>query len=960
MHLSRRHLLRAGSASALGALTLPLLPAGPAYAADEYDTLRLRHRDSITGTGFNPAVEPYASRLTVIGEVANQRRAAMTPGGAALWPDLPLDVSSSVTNSYSRLRGMALAWAQPGTGLTGDATLLGQIVTGLDHLHTKIFKPSTSWFGNWWDWNIGTPQALLDIMALVYDHLTATQITNWLAAVDTFTPSVSPLLNGGASTGANRSDVCIVVVRRGILGKNAAKIIAGRDGLSSIFTYSRTGDGYYEDGSFIQHGVVPYQGTYGAVLLSGLASLFGLLAGSTWAVSDPNRQIAFDAMTRSWAPFVYNGLVMDCVSGRGVSRGLSVQDTLGIQGDDHVRGHGIVASFVRMADAASPAEAALWRGMVKGWIQREYWGNLADDQTLSVPTLAACLATRDSASVTAVAEPVNHRLLAAQDQAVHRRAGWAASIAMCSKRTTYYETGNGEHLKGWHTNNGMLSYWGSTWGNGQYSDAFWPTVDPYRLPGTTVSKKALADGAGGTWGAPDPGTSWVGGATDGTFAALGQDTRGLESTLQAKKSWFCLDDGIVCLGAGISSTDGVAVETIVDNRNLGGGTGNQPLTVNGTAQLASLGSATFTGVNWAHNSFAGIVFPGGATVRALRESRSGSWSQINTGGTTEVLTRKYLTLYVDHGVNPTAGSYSYHLLPGADTATTAARAASPTVTVLANTANAQAISDTATGVTAANFFAAGTAGTITVSAPCSVLMRESGGQLKVTVADPTRNATTITVTIARSGYGTASGDGRITVTGLNPIKLVVEVGGALGGSRTITFGTGGTVTGGQHFTLAPTADAHTRDGSYATTNYNGATLEVKNDGVGYARKAFLKFDLTSLSAAPKRAVLWVSGNTADSVGTHTSISAYAVSADSWTESGITWNTAPALGAQLSTAPLCQVADWIPLDVTPFVQAEYAGDKTATIGLWQAAPGRATVLNSRSNATRPAFLQVVTG
>ncbi|MEV4411520.1 polysaccharide lyase family 8 super-sandwich domain-containing protein [Catellatospora sp. NPDC049609] len=961
MKLSRRHLLQAGGATALGTLTLPAL-AAPAHAADEFDTLRLRYRDSITGTGFDPAAQPFASRLAAIGDVAAERRAAMTPGAAALWPDLPLDVSSSVTGSYSRLRAMALAWALPGTGLTGDTTLRGEIIAGLDQLHAAVYKPSTAWFGNWWDWNIGTPQTLLDIMALLYDHLTATRISNWLAAVDTFAPAVAPLLNGGASTGANRSDVCLVIARRGIVGKNATKIAAARDGLSPIFEYVRTGDGYYEDGSFIQHGVVPYAGTYGAALLSGLSGLFGLLAGSTWAVTDPHRQIAFDAMTRSWAPFVYNGLIMDCVSGRGVSRGLSVGDALGVQGDDHVRGHGIVANFVRMADAASPAEAAAWRSMVKGWIQREYWGNLADDPVLSLPSLAACLAVRDNASITAAAEPVHHRLFPSQDQAVHRRAGWAASIAMCSKRTTFYETGNGEHLKGWHTNNGMLSYWGSTWGNGQYSDAFWPTVDPYRLPGTTTSKKALADGAGGTWGAPDPGTSWVGGATDGTYAALGQDTRGLQSTLQAKKSWFCLDDSIVCLGAGISSADGTAVETIVDNRNLGGGTGIQPLVVDGTAQPTTIGwSATLSGVGWAHNSFAGIVFPGGATVKALREARSGSWSQINTGGTTEVLTRRYLTLYVDHGVNPSAGSYRYILMPGADTAATAARAAAPTVSVLANTASVQAISDTTTGVSAANFFAAGTAGPITVSAPCSVLMRESGGQLKVSVADPTRAATTITVTIARGGYATASGDGRISVTGLNPITLVVEVGGALGASRTITFGTGGAVTGGQHVSLPPTADAYVRDGGYATANYGAdSTLVVKNDGTGYARRSYLKFDLTSLPAAPKRAVLWVSGNTADSVGTHTTISAYAVSADGWTENAVTWNTAPALGALLSTAPLCQVADWIPLDVTAFVQAQHAGDRVATIALWQAALGRATQLNSRTNTTRPPFLQVVTG
>ena len=81
-------------------------------------------------------------------------------------------------------------------------------------------------------------------------------------------------------------------------------------------------------------------------------------------------------------------------------------------------------------------------------------------------------------------------------RATHRRPGWAASISMADRRTTYYETGNGENLRGWHTGSGMLYWWGATYGIDQYSDAFWPTVDPYRLPGITASRKPLADAAG--------------------------------------------------------------------------------------------------------------------------------------------------------------------------------------------------------------------------------------------------------------------------------------------------------------------------------------------------------------------------------------------------------------------------------------------------------------------------------
>lgn len=241
---------------------------------------------------------------------------------------------------------------------------------------------------------------------------------------------------------------------------------------------------------------------------------------------------------------------------------------------------------------------------------------------------------RDDAAVAAVTEPTGHRLFAAMDRATHRRPTWAATLSMCSARTAFYEFGNQENKRGWHTSSGML-YWWKDVTLGQFSDAFWPTADPYRLPGTTVSKKVLADGAGGDFGGPAPTSSWAGGATDATYSVIGMDVRGLQSTLAGRKSWFFLDDSIVCLGAGIGCTDGTGVESIVENRNLGA-SGTHTFTVDGTAQPTTQGwSATLTGAKWA--TLAGMgsyVFPGGATVKALRAERTGAWSDINNGGST--------------------------------------------------------------------------------------------------------------------------------------------------------------------------------------------------------------------------------------------------------------------------------------------------------------------------------------
>ncbi|MFE5890912.1 polysaccharide lyase 8 family protein [Streptomyces sp. NPDC056462] len=779
---SRRGFLAAstGTAVALGlSVQASAAPpsAEPAAEADEFTTLRAKWRSLILGEGFSPTSEPFKSRLAELGSTAGQLRSSMAPAAGSLWPDLvyadpepdtdqeSYGYSGNMNTSYNRLNTLAQAYSQQGTGLTGNTGLRDAILTGLDHLHSEVYNASQTRYGNWYSWQIGAPQALLDVCVLMYDHLSADRIADYVAAVDHFVPDSAVAQYTGTSTGANRVDLCRVLVLRGIVGAHSAKVALARDALSPVFPYVTSGDGLYTDGSFIQHTTVPYTGSYGSVLLGGLGSLFALLAGSSWEVTDANRQIVFDAVERAWAPFLYNGLVMDSVSGRAISRGLSASDTKQIQQDDHLRGHPILASIVLLGQGASATENARWRGLVKGWLQRDYYSPPMSNQTIGLTALARLKSVLDDTSITSIAEPTGHRLFPNMARATHRRPGWAASLSMADRRITYYETGNGENLRGWHTGSGMLSWWGDTFGNGQYSDAFWPTADPYRLPGTTTSRKTLADAAGGDWGASLPDVNWVGGATDGQRAAIGQYLKGLQSTLLAKKSWFFLDDTVVCLGAGIKCTDGMAVETTVENRNLGP-TGGAPFVVDGTAKPAGYPwSETLTGATWAHiGGHGGYVFPGGATVKALRDARDGRWSDINKGGSTTVLNRKYLTLYVDHGTNPTDGRYAYLLMPGATAAQTQARAAATSwLTLLTNTDDQQGVAVPSLGFTGVNFWFGGTVGPLVASNPCCVMISErSDGTAVICVSDPMRMQTSLTLTWNRAVSAVVSKPSTVT------------------------------------------------------------------------------------------------------------------------------------------------------------------------------------------------------
>ncbi|MFJ7151696.1 polysaccharide lyase 8 family protein [Streptomyces sp. NPDC100445] len=749
MGMTRRALLLAAALAAAPA------PGARAAVGDPYDDLRRRWLGIALGTGYDPGAEPYASRLAELGARARDFRATMAPAPDSLWPGHPFDPPSGITFSYGRLWTMAQAHAQDGTGSTGDPGLLADVLRGLDHLSATVYHPGTTPYGNWWEWQIGSPRLLMDIAAALHDPLGPDRVAAACAAVDHFLPDRLLTDYSGTSTGANRVDLCRSVALRGVLGRDPGRISLARDALSPVFPYVTRGDGLYADGSFVQHTSVAYTGTYGQVLLDGLARLFALLAGSDWEVTDPARRNVLDAVEHAYAPLIHDGLVMDCVNGRAVSRGLPRGDDLGIMRSDHYHGHALIAAVALLAGGAGEAERERWHGLVRGWIRRDTVTPLLTSPQFGVADLARLHAIA-RAPGPATPEPLGHRLFPAMDRAVHRAPRFTAALAMASDRIAHYECGNGENPRGWHTGSGMLSWWPRGAGD-QYTDWYWPTVDPYRLPGTTVSTRRLADRAGGEWGAPRPDVRWVGGTTDGTHAAVGQHLKGLGSTLEVRKSWFFLPDAVVCLGAGISCADGVPVETVVDNRNLGEG---------GTQRFVR-------GRNWAHlQDHGGWILLHGPSLRTLREDRTGAWSDINTTSDDERRTRRWQTLWLDHGTDPAGARHAYVVLPGASRDETAARAAGPHrwLSVLANDPVRQAVAVPRLGLTAATFWRAGTVGELTVSAGASVLAVRRGRTATLHISEPPRTGVPLELVwdrpvraVLRAGEGVEvlSADGRL-------------------------------------------------------------------------------------------------------------------------------------------------------------------------------------------------------
>lgn len=1014
-------------------LLLTLMPTAEAASGPtEYDVLRAKWHAYLTGgDDFDPLDPDIAANLAAKSQgVSNSESTGIwdtlnkAAGRTYLWSDLQSTTASDqVSTHYSRIKQMAIVYATRGSAFYHNEQLKNDIIGALDWAYANRYNENKSETGNWWDWEIGTPQLINDTLVLMYDHLSSSQLDQYMRAIDRFVPNPSKrTINGVTETGANLLDKSFVVALRGIIGQSGTKITQGRDAMSPAFLYVKTGDGFYEDGSFIQHTDIAYTGGYGAVLIGRIADMFYLLKDSTWSIADPNADHVFRWVREGFEPLIYKGAIMDNLRGRGISR----QST-----NDHKAGRGIVLAILRLSEGAPAAESLSIKRMVKEWIGSDStFANYFTGAGMFEMILGKQLMS--DTSITPRGDLSGHYAFPSMDRVAHYGDQFGFGISMFSPRISAFEYGNGENIKGWHTGAGMTTLYNADLE--QFSGSYWATTDMYRLPGTTT------DGSGsGTpvaWKSYYNPMSWVGGSeVDDQYGTVGMQFSNAQNTgssLQGKKSWFLFGNRITALGTGIKSTDNRKVETIVENRKLNA-SGDNALTVNGIAKSPTLGwSEHLSNATWAHlqgsvsGADIGYYFPNEPSLTAKREARTGSWQQVNTGGSSAAVTDSYLSLAFDHGTSPSDASYAYVLLPNLNEAQTASYAANPTVEIVAQNDDVHAVYDSALNTLGANFWkdesktvSKDGSPLLTSDKKASVTMSESNGELHIGVSDPTRlQAGEIHLEIHKPAGAVLSLDPSITVTELAPtIKLTVRTPSTYGVSQQVKLALGttaapqapvltaaepvgsnielawshsegaagyrvsyGTASGtysetidtgmlaqqnklsvsgltpGQTYyfvvkaynasgespasneasaspelaaLLSPAADAYVRDGSYAAQNFGQASsLVVKNDGSGYARQSYIKFDLSQLSGSVQSAKLRLTSVGTGSSGINHEV--LLVTDNSWSESALTWNNKPAGDSVIAsfTAPASGSAAEV--DLTSQVAAALAGDKKLSL------------------------------
>lgn len=764
------------------------------------------------GPGLDLADAHVAAAVRRVDRAATTVLATLdrSAGRTALWADLADRTrSTNVTTTFKRLRSIAVAWATPGTSVAGDAAVADAVADGLDWMHTNLYGPGLARFDNDWDWEIGSASALADTLVVLREHLGA-DLARSTAAIHHYTPD--PNLwraDRQIATGANRVWIATVVAVRAALDGDGDALLRVRDALSdvdggganSVLAFvddaaaAGTGEGFFRDGSFLQHWKHPYNGGYGKELLGTLSSLLHLLGDSPWQVTDPALDNVYAWVTDAFDPLMARGDMVASVCGREIARSSK-------QG--HASTQTVVEGTLRLIPSAPAAQAATLTALVAQWIAEDTYRDFLAGTT---PASVVAAKTLLAAGPTPRGPLVVHRQYPAMDKVVHHRPGFAVSVSAYSARVYNYESIQNENLHGWHLSDGMVLLY--TDDLGHYSEDYWPTVDPYRLPGTTVDTARRADGEGHR--ATNDAT-WVGGtALPGTtLGGYGQDLRAQGSDLRALKSWFLLDDAVVCLGSGVTAPGAAGVETVVENRKVRDGAA---FVVDGVDQHVAPGwSGVADGVRWCHLAgTAGYVFPDGARLHALREDRTHTWREINIKyGTDTPVTRPYLTAWLDHGAAPADAGYAYVMLPGASPAATRAFSEACGTTaglrVLARDQSVHAV--VLGGTVAANFWAAGQVALDTAAAPGAAGARRAGlagalvsdgaasvvlhavdtaaarGQrtTRIALSDPTQARAQVVIDLEVPGLTLTDSDAGVTVTRRGTGWRLVADGSALRGA----------------------------------------------------------------------------------------------------------------------------------------------------------------------------------
>ena len=585
--------------------------------------------------------------------------------------------SADMTRTYRNIEKIAEAMKHKDTKLKTDENKK-KVKDALDWLHEnaygkepdkkvkeltenfKITDSSKKKALNWWDYEIGTPRALTNTLILLNGDISSDEKKKYTAPIKTFAPDSDKILSSVGkpeqAKGGNLVDISKVKLLESIIEEDKDMMKNSIDSFNKVFTYvqdsatDKERNGFYKDGSYIDHKDVPYTGAYGVVLLEGISQMMPMIKETPFNDKTQNNTTLKSWIDDGFLPLIYKGEMMDLSRGRAISRENETS---------HSASATVMKSLLRLSDAMDDSTKAKYKKIVKSSVesdssykQNDYLNSYSDIDKMK------SLMTDNSISKNGLTQQL--KIYNDMDRVTYHNKDldFAFGLSMTSKNVARYESINGENLKGWHTGAGMSYLYNSDVKH--YRDNFWVTADMKRLSGTTtLDNEILKD-------TDDKKSSktFVGGTkVDDQHASIGMDFENQDKTLTAKKSYFILNDKIVFLGTGIKSTGSSENPiTTIENRKAN----EYKLYKDDIENTTSNDNTQETHSVFLESSDTkkniGYHFLDKPKISVKKETHIGKWKDINNSQSNTQKNDDYYEVTQTH--NTSDSKYAYVLYPG--------------------------------------------------------------------------------------------------------------------------------------------------------------------------------------------------------------------------------------------------------------------------------------------------------
>ncbi|MBQ8689337.1 MAG: hypothetical protein IJ515_03125 [Clostridia bacterium] len=719
------------------------------FTDEDYEAVAKNFHDRLVGTEQtndvnNPLVR---DKLAKINERCASALAGLDRSGdpIVLWGDKPLRDTEDGARQYSFLRSLAVAYGTYGSDYYGDKSVFDDIIYSLEwmyrHAYGEDMIAGHGWrdpkLPNWWYMYIGAPEHLADILLILYREISLEDRRRYLKCFEW----IASWMCLGPNWRMTRIKIC---TEYGILLHEPKYLIQEAQDFDALLQVKRLD---YVD---FTH-TYPHNMSYGGIYMSRLVYIASVLAGSPIEYNSPNSYKQFNRIKYMYEPAMYKGQAFFMLAGRYTKQLVEAAKSadflchtlsmIGVYGEDE---DAYIKQFLKRSSANPIFRDTILKNA--SFVDLARFEQILADESI----------------------PYEYYYEYAHawytgDRAAQHRNNYAVGIAMASNRHINYESILHENKTGWYTGDGAFHLYTSYDTNQYDGDNFINNINiAYRFPGTTedMQERVSRGICFNPWKAPNDFAGSI--QVDSKYITAGmefiseycdEDTQQYDEVrgwsraehhndLTCRKAWFCFDNEVVLLGAGITSTMSSPVNTIAAHRRIVNDESLSQLVRYG-GELAELEKSEFERryknpdyVLW--QGHAGFVFLENTNLYVSRYNYTTSKEQ------------PYLELRIEHGANPTNASYAYAVIPYADEETLDRYSKSPDVCIISNTKALQAVKESTIGITGMVFYEAGECEGVKVDTGAIVMLKECGGVLEFSICDPTQKQTELSVSISGS------------------------------------------------------------------------------------------------------------------------------------------------------------------------------------------------------------------